>query len=138
MFRYPAYWTRIKVVTWLLLPLSWLFRAGVALRRRFYRRGWLRIERLPVPVIVIGNISVGGTGKTPLVLWLVARLREAGYRPGVISRGYGGTRRSNKSPRVVLADSAAHGISATGARAAAAVNREPVNRVMRLSHHGRY
>ncbi len=105
MFRYPAYWTRIKFVTWLLLPLSWLFRAGVALRRRFYQRGWLRIERLPVPVIVIGNISVGGTGKTPLVLWLVARLREAGYRPGVISRGYGGTRRSNKSPRVVLADS---------------------------------
>ena len=105
MFRYPAFWTRIKFVTCLLLPLSWLFRAGVALRRTCYQRGWLRIERLPIPVIVVGNISVGGTGKTPLVLWLVARLREAGYRPGVISRGYGATRRSNKSPRAVLADS---------------------------------
>jgi tetraacyldisaccharide 4'-kinase len=74
----------------LLLPLSWLFGCIVALRRLAYRTALCRSQRLPVPVIVVGNISVGGTGKTPLVLWLVERLREHGYKPGIISRGYGG------------------------------------------------
>jgi tetraacyldisaccharide 4'-kinase len=72
----------------LLLPLSWLFAALAALRRAWHT--WRGPARLPVPVIVVGNITVGGTGKTPLVLWLVERLRAAGRRPGVISRGYGG------------------------------------------------
>ena len=67
MFRYPVAWTRVTWLTLLLMPLSWLFRAMVALRRWLYRAGLLRRERLPVPVIVVGNISVGGTGKTPLV-----------------------------------------------------------------------
>ena len=102
MFRYPVAWTRVTWLTLLLMPLSWLFRAMVALRRWLYRAGLLRRERLPVPVIVVGNISVGGTGKTPLVLWLAAQLRDSGYRPGVISRGYGGT---NRTPRAVQADS---------------------------------
>jgi tetraacyldisaccharide 4'-kinase len=102
MFRYPAAWTRWTWLTVLLLPLSWLFRAVVAIRRGLYQAGVLRSERLPVPVIVVGNISVGGTGKTPLVLWLAAKLRERGYHPGIISRGYGGT---NQSPRAVQADS---------------------------------
>jgi tetraacyldisaccharide 4'-kinase len=61
-----------------------------ALRRAFYRAGLLRAARLPVPVIVVGNISVGGTGKTPLVLWLADFLRQQGYHPGIVSRGYGG------------------------------------------------
>ena len=86
MFSYPVAWTRRTWLTLLLIPLSWLFRAVVALRRSLYRAGLLRSERLPVPVIVVGNISVGGTGKTPLVLWLAAQLRDSGYRPGVISR----------------------------------------------------
>ena len=73
-----------------LLPLSWLFRLLVSVRRGLYRSALLRSYRLPVPVIVIGNLTVGGSGKTPLVLWLVERLREAGWRPGIISRGYGG------------------------------------------------
>ena len=87
---YPAAWTRITVITLLLAPLSWLFRAVVATRRFLYQTLPSLSQRLPVAVIVVGNISVGGTGKTPLVLWLVARLREAGYQPGIVSRGYGG------------------------------------------------
>ena len=90
MFRYPVAWTRFTWLTLLLLPLSWLFGAVTAMRRFCYSAEWLRSERLPLPVIVVGNISVGGTGKTPLVLWLVSKLRDAGYRPGIISRGYGG------------------------------------------------
>jgi tetraacyldisaccharide 4'-kinase len=73
----------------LLLPLSLLFALLVMLRRWSYRLGLLRSHRMPVPVIVVGNLTVGGTGKTPLVLWLVEFLRSHGYRPGIISRGYG-------------------------------------------------
>ena len=73
-----------------LLPLSWLFGLLAWARRTAYRNGLARSYRLPVPVIVIGNLTVGGSGKTPLVLWLVEQLRKAGKRPGIISRGYGG------------------------------------------------
>ena len=88
----PRLWyqRRVAPVLWLLLPLSWLFRLLVALRQRLYRCGWLPSFRLPVAVIVVGNLTVGGSGKTPLVLWLAARLQEHGWRPGIISRGYGG------------------------------------------------
>lgn len=74
----------------LLLPLGGLFRAVTTLRRLAYARGWLQGWRAPVPVIVIGNITVGGTGKTPLTLALVERLLMAGWKPGIVSRGYGG------------------------------------------------
>jgi tetraacyldisaccharide 4'-kinase len=73
-----------------LLPLSWSFRLLVALRALLYRRGILPAVRLPVPVIVVGNLTVGGAGKTPLTLWLVERLRQNGRHPGIVSRGYGG------------------------------------------------
>lgn len=89
MFRFPLSWTRVTSISILLVPFSWMFRAVAALRRALYRAGILRSEKLPVPVIVVGNIIVGGSGKTPLVLWLAARLREAGHTPGIISRGYG-------------------------------------------------
>jgi tetraacyldisaccharide 4'-kinase len=85
------HWRRRTWVSALLLPLAALFALVCGLRRLAYRRGWLASRRLAVPVIVVGNISAGGTGKTPLVLWLVQRLRERGFKPGIVSRGYGGT-----------------------------------------------
>lgn len=81
----PAFWQRRGMLAQLLRPLSWLFGA-LAARRRAVLRG----ERLPVPVIVVGNIAVGGSGKTPVVAWLAAELRAAGHRPGIVSRGHGG------------------------------------------------
>jgi tetraacyldisaccharide 4'-kinase len=74
----------------LLLPLSWLFACLAAARRFCYKVGLFSSRRLPVPVIVAGNISVGGVGKTPLVIDLAKQLRAAGYVPGILSRGYGG------------------------------------------------
>ena len=86
-------WGRTGPLTLLLLPLAALFAALSALRRLAYRRGWLRAVSVGVPVIVVGNITAGGSGKTPLVIWLVDWLRARGYRPGVVSRGYGGAAR---------------------------------------------
>lgn len=74
----------------LLLPLSWIFRAAVALRHFLYRVGLKKTVNFSVPVIVVGNITVGGTGKTPLVMWLANLLKKEGYHPGIVSRGYGG------------------------------------------------
>ncbi|QFY42522.1 tetraacyldisaccharide 4'-kinase [Candidatus Methylospira mobilis] len=73
----------------LLRPLSHLFRHIVLKRRAWYGAHPEAARRLPVPVIVIGNLSVGGTGKTPLVIWMARFLTQAGYRPGIVSRGYG-------------------------------------------------
>jgi tetraacyldisaccharide 4'-kinase len=85
------FWYRIRPAHLFLFPLSLLFGLIVAVRRALFAVGWLKRERLPVPVIVVGNITVGGTGKTPLVLWLTGLLTEAGYRPGIVTRGYGGS-----------------------------------------------
>jgi len=87
-----------------LIPLSWLFAGLSALRRGAYHIGLLRKHRLPVPVVIVGNINMGGSGKTPVVMWLVEQLMQAGYRPGVISRGYGA---KNSQPIAVQPDSAA-------------------------------
>jgi tetraacyldisaccharide 4'-kinase len=86
-------WARTGVLTLLLLPFAALFFAVSALRRLAYRRGWRRAIAVGVPVIVVGNITAGGSGKTPLTIWLVDWLRARGYRPGVVSRGYGGAAR---------------------------------------------
>ncbi len=73
----------------LLLPLEYLYRSIVVLRRWCYRRGWLSAWRAPVPIIVVGNVAVGGTGKTPVTIALCKALRAKGFTPGIISRGYG-------------------------------------------------
>lgn len=78
---------------WWTWPLAALYGGLVRLRGWLFRIGALRSVRLPVPVIVVGNLSVGGTGKTPLTIALAAALRARGYHPGVVSRGYGGRRR---------------------------------------------
>jgi tetraacyldisaccharide 4'-kinase len=86
-----------------LAPLSWVYLTVTRLRRSAYRSGLLSTKYLPVPVIVVGNISVGGTGKTPLVIWLVAFLKQQGLRPGVITRGYRGL--AERWPQQVRPDS---------------------------------
>ena len=83
-------WLSRGLAAWLLWPISLVFGAIIAIRRCLFKVGVFEQTRLPVPVIVVGNIYVGGTGKTPLVIWLSRQLREQGFVPGVISRGYGG------------------------------------------------
>lgn len=78
---------------WWCYPLAKLYGLVISVRRSMYQLGWLRAVRLPCPVIVVGNLTAGGTGKTPLTLALVEALRQRGLRPGVVSRGYGGTQR---------------------------------------------
>ena len=101
--RVVAAWyaPRVTVLAALLWPLSLPYRLVVALRRALFRAGALRVQRMPVPVIVVGNITVGGTGKTPLVRALAEHLAARGFRPGIVSRGHGG---SETGPVAVAAD----------------------------------
>jgi tetraacyldisaccharide 4'-kinase len=84
---------------WLLLPLSGLYWLVVVTRKYLYDQGLLRTHQVSAPVIIVGNITAGGTGKTPTVIWLVGELRKRGFRPGIVSRGYGGSH-SRTSMRV--------------------------------------
>lgn len=78
---------------WFFIPLAWIFWLLSGLRRGAYRFGILPTASLAVPVVVVGNVTVGGTGKTPFVLWLAAELKKRGQRPGIVIRGYGGAGR---------------------------------------------
>jgi len=87
--RLVSRWYGERAAFW-LLPLEGLYRAATALRRGLYRCGVLRVQRVGAPVVIVGNLTVGGTGKTPLVLWLAGQLQARGWQPGIASRGYGG------------------------------------------------
>lgn len=96
-----AVWQRRGLAATLLLPVSALFAVAAAARRLAYRLGWLETVRVRVPVVVVGNIAAGGSGKTPVVLALVQGLAARGRRPGIVSRGYRG---SSTGLREVRAD----------------------------------
>lgn len=99
-------WSQPNWLTYLLLPLTLFYRCLSWLRKKLYEVSWLEKYQAKVPVIVVGNISVGGTGKTPLTIALTQQLIDRGFRPGVISRGYGGS--ALEWPQVVQQDSNPH------------------------------
>ncbi len=98
------HWHRITPLHLILFPVSLIFRTLVALRRELYRSGFLASHQMLLPVIVVGNISVGGTGKTPLTLALAEQFLERGWHPLIVSRGYG---RKKSRPQAVSPSSSA-------------------------------
>jgi tetraacyldisaccharide 4'-kinase len=96
-------WYKDAFLGILLLPFAYIFSDVVRVRRFLYRKGILKSHTLPVPVIVVGNITVGGTGKTPLIIWLAELLKNSGHKPGIISRGYGG--QADTWPQIVTGNS---------------------------------
>jgi len=113
-------WTRSGSAGWAgwlaLQPLRVLFGIGVGARVGAYRAGLLRAERAPIPVVSVGNLTVGGTGKTPLTLWLARRLRDRGLRVAIVLRGYGG--RSREATIVSRGDGLLAEVDAVGDEAA--------------------
>ena len=99
-----SFWLHKGWLNWLLRPVSGLFGVLVWLRRFFYHHGILFSAHPGVLVIIVGNITVGGSGKTPFVIWLVQWLKAQGYQPGVVSRGYG---RKEQTLHLLNADSTA-------------------------------
>lgn len=85
-------WYGDSAARWILLPLSWLYGGIVWVRKALFNAGVLKSKHPGVPVIVIGNLTAGGTGKTPVTIWLADALRERGFSPGIVSRGYGGSK----------------------------------------------
>lgn len=132
-------WQRRGPLAALLWPLSQLYAALMGLRRLAYRVGIKRSERLPVPVLVVGNVVVGGAGKTPTVIALLRHLRAQGWTPGVISRGYG---REGDGCRVIGADSSSREAGdeplliarATGAPLAVGRRRAEAGRLLLARH----
>lgn len=100
---FESVWYGEQPIGALLVPIGWGYAAAMQLRRVAYKLGVVPVRKLTVPVIVVGNLTVGGTGKTPLVIWLAHFLMRAGFRPGIVSRGYGG--RATMWPQQVRPDS---------------------------------
>lgn len=95
------FWYRQSVVAYLLAPLSWLFHLACRLRYFFFR--YFKVpQHFEVPIIIVGNLTVGGTGKTPLVLWIVNMLKEQGYTPGIVMRGYGSSLKNDAFEMVAM------------------------------------
>ena len=97
-------WERRGWLSALLRPAAGLFAAAAAMRRTAYRKGWARSCSAGAPVVIVGNISVGGTGKTPITGWLAQALAEAGCKPAIVSRGYGGRRQDTPVRVTPLSD----------------------------------
>ncbi|NIF36784.1 tetraacyldisaccharide 4'-kinase [Enterobacter sp. Tr-810] len=95
-------WSGESPLWLLLLPLSWLYGLVSGVISLLYRLGIKRAWRAPVPVVVVGNLTAGGNGKTPVVIWLVEQLKARGIRVGVVSRGYGG--KAAKYPLLLTSD----------------------------------
>ncbi len=95
--KQPRYWytKKMRSLSYVLLPFSWLFGLIVLIRQQLYRYHIFQVKHFSVPVIVVGNITIGGTGKTPFVIWLANFLRSQGYKPGIVSRGAGGKQQVN-------------------------------------------
>ncbi|SET03204.1 tetraacyldisaccharide 4'-kinase [Kosakonia radicincitans] len=96
-------WSGESPLWLLLLPLSWLYGLVSGAIRLAYRLGLKKAWRAPVPVVVVGNLTAGGNGKTPVVVWLVEQLQQRGIRVGVVSRGYGG--KAERYPLLLTSDS---------------------------------
>ncbi len=118
-------WRKPNFLTAMLWPLTFVYRGGFLIKRSAYRIGLLLTYRAPIPVIVVGNLTVGGTGKTPVVIYLVEELRRQGYKPGVISRGYGG-----KAPDYPYHVKATSPVSESGDEPALIVRRTGVSMVV--------
>ncbi len=100
--RLVDYWYRAPARASALQPLGWLYGVAMRMRRLAYAKGWATAQRAGRPVLVVGNLTVGGTGKTPLVAWLAQRLSASGLKVGILSRGYG---RRSQELRSVQTDS---------------------------------
>ena len=94
-------WQSRGAIACMLWPVSMLYRLIISLRRLAYRHGLKKVQPVTLPVVVVGNLSVGGTGKTPLCAWLVNQFEQAGWKPGIVSRGYGGER--HNTPHMITA-----------------------------------
>lgn len=103
MFNVTRHWYQKSGLSMLLWPLSLLYRGIIIIRKGLFTLGIKKVYRAPVPVIIVGNITVGGVGKTPLVVWLAAYLKQQGLQPGLVSRGYGG--KATTWPQAVTTDS---------------------------------
>lgn len=101
----------------LLLPFSWIYRLAVQFRNLLYRGRWIRVQALDRPVISIGNLTVGGTGKTPTCLWLAQQLAKHGFKVAILSRGY---KRSESHPVILTPDSNPLNVANVGVEIAAA------------------
>src|SRR3989344_427071 len=98
-FLEDIWYSRAGFWAYLLWPVSLVYQSIIFFRRKAYQWGWLKTIRFPVPVVVVGNITVGGTGETPLIIFLAKYLKERGFQPGIVSRGYGG--RALPGPKAV-------------------------------------
>src|ERR1700741_5331550 len=90
------FWYRHSAIAWLLWPVSLVFGFLVLVRKLLYAVRLLKSGHPGIPVIVVGNVTVGGTGKTPLVIWIAEFLKAKGWSPAIVSRGYGG---KSEAPR---------------------------------------